>query len=386
MQVRSVVTRFVVLAALVWACAAPGAGRASASPTPPSETWLIAGKAINLIDGYVGNSSLTTNAFDNPSTLVEGTSFPTGSTAQRVATFSNYKYFSDALTNGTIPQDIKYVLYDQETWKQTPGSQRGKDAGEYMIKFVTLAHDNNLKAILAPAINLTQSMPCHTAVDKKSTWAEYLTDCNIPSYVAQAHPDIYEIQAQQFENDTTNSSDCGCYRWFVTQAAAEATSVAPIPQILAGLSTNVSGVKSSAATLLTDTVNTESVVGGYWLNVPNRTLQCPTCTASGNPEVAAVYLWGLGFVGVGSQTITFPLAQKATVGTTATLKATGGHSTAPVTYSIDAASAGVCSLTGSKVVTYTAIGTCVIHADQAATGHFSAAPERTKRVTVGAGS
>jgi hypothetical protein len=35
--------------------------------------------------------------------------------------------------------------------------------------------------------------------------------------IPAAHPDAYEIQAQNLQNDTSSSTGCGCYEWFVSQ-------------------------------------------------------------------------------------------------------------------------------------------------------------------------
>jgi DNA-binding beta-propeller fold protein YncE len=86
-----------------------------------------------------------------------------------------------------------------------------------------------------------------------------------------------------------------------------------------------------------------------------------------------------------AQVITFTSAPPAApvVGGTYSVSATGGGSGNPVTFTIDAASTPVCSISG-PVVTFDADGNCVIDADQAGDAGFLAAPPARQTVTVGA--
>lgn len=85
-----------------------------------------------------------------------------------------------------------------------------------------------------------------------------------------------------------------------------------------------------------------------------------------------------------AQTITFTTAvpSGAVTGDTDTVAATGGGSGNPVTFSIDAASNGSCSISGSTV-TFDHAGTCVVDADQAGDSDYLAAQQAQQTVTVG---
>ena len=86
------------------------------------------------------------------------------------------------------------------------------------------------------------------------------------------------------------------------------------------------------------------------------------------------------------QTITFTAPASGTVGTTATLTATGGASGNPVVFSVDPSTvAGVCNVSGTNgsTLNYTAAGTCVVDANQAGNATFAAAPQVQQSVTVG---
>ena len=90
-----------------------------------------------------------------------------------------------------------------------------------------------------------------------------------------------------------------------------------------------------------------------------------------------------------TQTITFPRPGTATVGGSATLSATGGPSGQPVVFTVDPSSgAGVCNVSGTNgsTLTYTAVGTCTVDANQGAGGGYQAAAQVQQSVTVTAGA
>jgi parallel beta-helix repeat protein len=86
------------------------------------------------------------------------------------------------------------------------------------------------------------------------------------------------------------------------------------------------------------------------------------------------------------QAITFTSSPPAspTVGGSYTVSATGGGSGNPVAFSIDASStSGACSISGATV-SFTGVGSCVIDANQAAAGSYSAAPQVQQSFTIAA--
>jgi hypothetical protein len=90
-----------------------------------------------------------------------------------------------------------------------------------------------------------------------------------------------------------------------------------------------------------------------------------------------------------AQTITFTSAppSPAVYGGKYTPVATGGGSGQPVTFSIDPASAaGVCSINGSGVVSFTGVGTCVIDANEAGGADWLPAQQVHQSFTIGQAS
>ncbi len=108
--------------------------------------------------------------------------------------------------------------------------------------------------------------------------------------------------------------------------------------------------------------------------------QAANANYSAAPQVQATIA-----VGVSPQAISFSAPATGTVGGSATLAATGGASGNPVVFSVDASSgAGVCnvSATNGTTVNYTAPGSCVIDANQAANANYSAAPQVQATIAV----
>lgn len=253
---------------------------------------MISEEAIRVVDAYAGSDDLTDAAFDSPTTDVIGKS-PKSWVNVRSITFKAYGPASDpasllyALQNGTIPAGTSEVVYDDEDWSLTPADEQ-QDPGPYMADFVEAAHAAGYKAVLAPAIDLTTAMACNKPT--QPAWENYLYNCDIPKLAAQAGADVFDIQAQRFENDTSEGTGCSCYAWVVGRADAEAKAVDAGIEVLAGLSSDQDGVASSPQILYTDTVDTDSAVSGYWLNVAQQSSYCPDCVAGGDPQVLVGYL------------------------------------------------------------------------------------------------
>jgi hypothetical protein len=262
-----------------------------------SPKWMINSSAIGLINGYTGNGTLTTNAFDVATTIEVGT--PAAKwVSQSTATFTFYgpvskkSSFLYAVKHHLVPKGTVYVLLDMESWSLTPHSEQVTPK-VYLREFVSAAHKDGYEAIVAPSLDLTTGMSCSKSADP--SWKNYLEDCSVPTIVANADPDVYDVQSQSFEANTSANSDCECFAWFVDQAASQAHADVPALDVRGGLSTNPSGQVSSGQTLYTDTINTDSAVDGYWLNVPQKSGACPSCVASGAPRVAVAYLEQLGY-------------------------------------------------------------------------------------------
>jgi hypothetical protein len=274
--------------------AVAGAGPAAGATL---SDWMISTRAIGLINSYTGSGTLTTSAFDVPSTAEIG-GRAAGWVTQPTATYTFYgpvsksSSFLYALKHHKVPADTVYVMLDMESWALTPHPEQVTPK-VYMKEFVTTANEHGYKAILAPSIDLTTGMTCNKTSDP--AWKNYLLNCSVPTIVAQAGPAVYEVQSQRYEANTSAGTNCGCFEWFVDQAAAQARTAVAGLDVRAGLSTNPNGHVSTGQTLYTDTLDTDGVVNGYWLNVPVQGTSCPSCAPDGAPQVAVSYLNLLGY-------------------------------------------------------------------------------------------
>ena len=136
-------------------------------------------------------------------------------------------------------------------------------------------------------------------------------------------------------------------------------------------------------------IGTSLAVGSY--TVDGASCGGLSLSGSGASSYAISYVGATGgyVVNKGAQAISFSAPAPGTVGTTATLSATGGPSGNVVVFSIDATSgAGVCNVSGIDGTTlgYTAPGSCVVDANQATSTDYAAAPEVTRTVSVNKGA
>jgi hypothetical protein len=271
--------------------------------TPLETDWVVGRSAINLIDAFWGNDSLAVDAFDRPGTRVTY-GRPAGWSSESTASFDAVGpvtfrgSFLYDLAHHLIPARTKAVLLDLEDWTLSPADE-AREPAYFLDKFVAIAHHNGYEAIVAPGTDLTKVMRCYQP--DEPTYLNYLDNCDLPQLVGQARPDIYEIQAQYLENNTSVHANCDCYAWFVDTAAAEARHVDPGLSVFATLASDPEGSVSTPQVLYTDTMHTRSAVAGYALNVPLQSKACPSCTPSGSPQVAADYLSMLGYVGTGER-------------------------------------------------------------------------------------
>jgi hypothetical protein len=84
--------------------------------------------------------------------------------------------------------------------------------------------------------------------------------------------DFVELQSQSLERNTAT------YSKFVQTAASQARTANPAVKVLAGLSTNPAGPAVTVQQLTDAIYATQSVVDGYWLNVPSPGPYCRRCS------------------------------------------------------------------------------------------------------------
>ena len=190
-----------------------------------------------------------------------------------VADFKSYADFGHAVAASEIPAGVRWVMYDNERWPQTPVSEQENPA-HYEALFAGLAHLHGYKVILAPAQDLVFGLTKPGVSASSPAWQRYLA-LGLATASARAG-DMFEIQAQSDELGQYRSA--ATYTTFVSKAAAQARAANSRVVILAGLSTQR---VTSASQLAQDFTATRSLVAGYWLNIPGSAQPGPLGIAEG---------------------------------------------------------------------------------------------------------
>jgi hypothetical protein len=258
----------IVLAVLLLAACAPaGSGSqltGSPSPAPArTYTWMTAYSAVQRLEQVDASDTLAKTYFDNAHTYLLGAgapNFPTQWRSIPAVTFASYAAMQKAFASHTIPASVKAVVYDNEAWSFTP-AQEQRQPGLY----------DQLAAELAHVINPAGG----------NSYQNFLR-LGIAGAAARS-ADVYEIQAQGSELHTST------YVNFVRQAAEQARAANAHVIVLAGLSTNPGGQHVTGEDLYRAVMATQSMVSGYWLNIPAGGQYCPRC-GTPQPQVAVDFL------------------------------------------------------------------------------------------------
>jgi hypothetical protein len=172
---------------------------------------------------------------------------------------------SSTIDGGLLEPGIGAVLYDNESWTLTPTNEQ-HDPGTYVALAAGIAHQHGLVFIAAPAMDLVTVLGQNPGESRANAYLRLGL-----AKIGASRANVINIQAQSLESSMPS------YSSFVSSAQAQARSANPNVVVLAGLSTNPSGVAASPQTLYEDVKATRSVVNGYWLNVPGSSPECPNC-------------------------------------------------------------------------------------------------------------
>jgi hypothetical protein len=268
----------VLISALAAACSGAGGPPAPSPPSPTSschpgisgaENWIMGGGELSAAQS--ASPSSVRYAVSRAHLLVLLLRGQTSSAGQEVADFRSYAELNKMIKQGTIPPGIRWVMYDNEQWPQTPADEQA-DPVRYERLFARLAHRHGYQVILAPAQDLVPGFDKASFQSGKAVWPSYLS-MGLATASARA-ADIYEIQAQPYEMGVYRSQHA--YASFVAAAVAQARAANPSIVIYAGLSTQR---VSSAAQLVQDYLATRKLVEGYWLNIPRHDTPGPVALA-----------------------------------------------------------------------------------------------------------
>jgi hypothetical protein len=215
----------------------------------PVGKWLVAGNVVRPIqtsDAVAGRLLERAFVISDPHAPA-----PTG---MPVARYRSLAQFEADARAGTVHKAFRWVLYDPESWPDTPPAEQA-DPCTAMQSFGQLAHSLGCRVILTPARDLAL-VP--NAVNPKQP-GEDITAWYLRTGMAGCaarFADVVDIQAQAL------TLDQAAYGRFVAAACTQARAANPYAILLAGVSTVYGTAEQMAGAARA------ADVGGYWLNVP----------------------------------------------------------------------------------------------------------------------
>ncbi len=176
---------------------------------------------------------------------------PTGTP---VARYRSLAQFEADVRAGTIHKAFRWVMYDPESWQDTPPAEQVNPCAA-MQSFGQLAHSIGYRVILTPARDLALVPNTTNPRQPGEDLSAWYLRTGIAGCAAR-YADVVDIQAQAL------TLDQAAYTRFVAAADTQAHSANPYAIRLAGISTAYGTAQQMAgAAQAVD-------VGGYWLNVP----------------------------------------------------------------------------------------------------------------------
>lgn len=231
----------------------------AANPAAPAPRWLLAASAWELLRSDATAARLL-NQPDN--VLIVHRAIPVDWRGHAIESFPSFRAFQAAVAHHTLVPGIVGVGYDNEAWPLTPSAERA-DPARYEAAFAALARVHHLQYWQLGNLPAAPGGRVHGA----------------------ALATAVDLQVQSSERDPARYA--ALVRQWTRQAHALRAGVA----VFAGLSTNPPpGTPVTAAMLVQDVRATQSMVAGYWLNIPsNHGRACPRCGPQ-NPAVAKALL------------------------------------------------------------------------------------------------
>jgi hypothetical protein len=215
----------------------------------PVGTWLVAAYVVPPIQSA---NTAAGHMLDHAFVLSDPHSPPP--TGTPVARYRSLAAFEADARAGTIHKAFRWVLYDPESWPDTPQAEQ-VDPCAAMQSFGQLAHSLGYRVIHTPARDLAL-VP--NASDPRQP-GENITAWYLRTGMARCaarYADMVDIQAQAL------TVEHAAYTGFVAAAVTQARAANPYAIQLAGVSTKYGTAEEMAAAARAVDV------GGYWLNVP----------------------------------------------------------------------------------------------------------------------
>lgn len=224
--------------------------------------WIMGAPAFNQVVVDAG----ARQALANDTIYVPGSgstplvSQATGLHVVPTESFTNEANLARAIAKKTIKPDTKAILYDNEHWPLTPSNEQANPLLYYQ-KAAALIHASGYIFIGTPVSKTDPAI-----------------DDQIAPYV-----DVLDIQSQ-YDQAAMNA-----YTSHVLPIAQAARKTNAKLIILSGLSTNPPAGIPTVQQLVDDAQAVNSVVQGYWLNIPAPGKACPKCQAP-QPQIGIQFL------------------------------------------------------------------------------------------------
>lgn len=262
MKMMKTVSIVLSIVALMSAAVVGGRITHSASATVPGDTWYFSN--VTYINGMYGvNPSATAAAFNKPESFSITTNsaapgkLPAGFVTTPILKYTSYAQFVNDVSSGIINPAFKWVMYDNESWSQTPQNEQD-DPWTYMAKFAALAKDHGFKVMLTPARDLGSVTTSVNPAQPGESLDHWFVRTGIAATAAVTGAEIVHIQTQA---DTLNLNAFVAL-WKSTTTQVEATT-SPMPVMSAGVSTAYGNASDM------DAVTHMVGASGYWVNVPD---------------------------------------------------------------------------------------------------------------------
>ena len=233
--------------------------------------WLVAASSLTKIASVAGQNYVQRYFDSSNSTVIVPGVIPKEFEGWKGGVAVDGRSLASFSSLSTTGGGYRYVLFDPEHWSYTPLVEQANPLSTADAASAK-AQALGLSVISAPAVDLAKVLAPGADI-----WSGYLSSGVVAAYAK--YSSAIDIQAQGLEGRKS------AYVSFVYRAAAEARRANPNVLVYAGISTNPSGQRVSATTIVRDIEATKKVVFGYWLNVPSGGGACPRCGVA-QPQVA----------------------------------------------------------------------------------------------------
>ena len=254
------------------ATAAAIAGTGHSATGARAMKWILNGPALSALAADASANRFLKDAQPFVMQRDGDPGVPQDWKALPIRSYTSDAHLKRALETNAVDPNVRAILYDNEGWAFTPAEEQ-RDPATYTRMAAELVHAHHLLFITAPAVDLTRTL----APGPEKRYDAYLR-LRLAADSAR-YADVYNIQAQGSERNVER------YSSFVKAAAQQARSANPKVIVLAGISTNPSGLRVSADDVMRAIDATRTYVQGYWFNIPQPGEYCPKCNDF-RPDIA----------------------------------------------------------------------------------------------------